>query len=713
MKLLDVSKCHEDSPDFRSSLEKMEEGMHQLERQMKRICSLCEERQALAKKDTQLYNELISEFEFFVKQQEGDAEEPTLANLTEVMSTGLRQLVDNRERMFEQINLGMVKPMRHFIDHEIEQVKASQKNYHKVKTEAMHLVEKLSQCKRHETTLMNELSLQVFDSRYHLHKGACNYAMDLNHLHAKKTPDFLQNLVDFMTSQLSYFHLGQVTVADVHPYMDSTYTIMEKLRSSATLQDAQQRTQTTEVLEKVMVSRAKDLALFHTQDLHFPPDTAKSTVMRHLKDHHSSIPLDEKELDNLTEKQSTQERTRNGYLWYAENKTFGTHWTRLHFCIKKGMLVSAESTAKVKVPISLNLNLCSVKPAQVTDTERNFCFKVISPIRTLLLQAESSQDMQLWMEVLQNGITHALHSSPTPQEKELCSSLPLPSPPSSSISPLPSATSSDSPVRPVRTKSKSKANITKGLYAVEGNDVCADCGNSKPKWASINLGVLVCIECSGVHRSLGVYVSQVRSLTLDTLKPEWLEKLKEFGNKNSNAIYEKNLPEDFDREAIRTDEGRQEFITDKYIEMKYASAEDKERIVRERQEARSESVRRTTKVNSQKAASEAETASTVADSTVGGGQSNSTGNSLLTSRKVDGVKQSKKRDSPILLRKKGKEKKEKNGGKSEAGGGRSGRDESVGGQEAGGGGRKTGTERMMSVENTDDIAQTVTENDGK
>lgn len=113
------------------------------------------------------------------------------------------------------------------------------------------------------------------------------------------------------------------------------------------------------------------------------------------------------------------------------------------------------------------------------------------------------------------------------------------------------------------------------------------------------------------------------------------------------------------------------------------------------------------------AASEAETASTVADSTVGGGQSNSTGNSLLTSRKVDGVKQSKKRDSPILLRKKGKEKKEKNGGKSEAGGGRSGRDESVGGQEAGGGGRKTGTERMMSVENTDDIAQTVTENDGK
>lgn len=112
------------------------------------------------------------------------------------------------------------------------------------------------------------------------------------------------------------------------------------------------------------------------------------------------------------------------------------------------------------------------------------------------------------------------------------------------------------------------------------------------------------------------------------------------------------------------------------------------------------------------AASEAVTTSSVADSTVGG-QSNSTGNSVLTSRKVDGVKQSKKRDSPLLSRKKGKEKKEKNGGKNEAGGGRSSREESVGGQETGAGSKTTGTERMMSVENTDDTAQTVTENDGK
>lgn len=49
------------------------------------------------------------------------------------------------------------------------------------------------------------------------------------------------------------------------------------------------------------------------------------------------------------------------------------------------------------------------------------------------------------------------------------------------------------------------------LRKVCGNDVCADCGAADPDWASLNLGVLVCIECSGVHRNLGVHISKVCS----------------------------------------------------------------------------------------------------------------------------------------------------------------------------------------------------------
>jgi hypothetical protein len=47
------------------------------------------------------------------------------------------------------------------------------------------------------------------------------------------------------------------------------------------------------------------------------------------------------------------------------------------------------------------------------------------------------------------------------------------------------------------------------LRRVDGNTICADCGASEPDWASLNLGALLCIECSGVHRNLGVHISKV------------------------------------------------------------------------------------------------------------------------------------------------------------------------------------------------------------
>lgn len=50
---------------------------------------------------------------------------------------------------------------------------------------------------------------------------------------------------------------------------------------------------------------------------------------------------------------------------------------------------------------------------------------------------------------------------------------------------------------------------------VPGNGQCADCNSPNPDWASLNLGILMCIECSGVHRNLGSHISKVRSLDLD------------------------------------------------------------------------------------------------------------------------------------------------------------------------------------------------------
>lgn len=78
------------------------------------------------------------------------------------------------------------------------------------------------------------------------------------------------------------------------------------------------------------------------------------------------------------------------------------------------------------------------------------------------------------------------------------------------------------------------------IRGTPGNDRCAECGDrlgSSP-WASINLGVLFCLRCSGAHRGVGVHVSQVRSLGLDAWRPAWARTVAAIGNARASAYWE-------------------------------------------------------------------------------------------------------------------------------------------------------------------------------
>lgn len=133
-----------------------------------------------------------------------------------------------------------------------------------------------------------------------------------------------------------------------------------------------------------------------------------------------------------------------------------------------------------------------------------FCFRLISPNATMTLQAESAADRDAWVSSLQGVIAELITLGP---RKTMGAG--------------------------------SAATIETVQHGAPGNSACADCGTLEPDWASLNIGVVICQQCAGSHRSLGTHVSKVRSVALDA--DSWLPPvlaLFAVGNTAANAAWE-------------------------------------------------------------------------------------------------------------------------------------------------------------------------------
>uniref|UniRef100_A0A8C8G2S2 Arf-GAP with coiled-coil, ANK repeat and PH domain-containing protein n=1 Tax=Oncorhynchus tshawytscha TaxID=74940 RepID=A0A8C8G2S2_ONCTS len=204
-----------------------------------------------------------------------------------------------------------------------------------------------------------------------------------------------------------------------------------------------------------------------------------------------------------------------GYLFKRASNAFKT-WNRRWFSIQNSQLVYQKKLKDSLTVVVEDLRLCSVKPCE--DIERRFCFEVVSPNKSCMLQAESEKLRLAWIQAVQASIASAYRESPDYHYIEVSCSI-------------------DSASEP-RERSVRGETILHRIQCLPGNEYCCDCGQADPHWASINLGILLCIECSGIHRSLGVHCSKVRSLMLDSWEPELLKLMCELGNSVINHIYE-------------------------------------------------------------------------------------------------------------------------------------------------------------------------------
>lgn len=239
----------------------------------------------------------------------------------------------------------------------------------------------------------------------------------------------------------------------------------------------------------------------------------------------------------------------------------------------------------------IDLRMASVREAR--NAERRFCFEVITPSFKRVYQATSEEDMNSWIMHINNALQSAMEGrsyqgKPTSSNGDSSmrrdigsvltgktQSLSHGNHHNTSNSGIPSRRITVG-ARPsaIRTSSSGyDENPDRVLQMVRDNDQgnlwCADCGSgSKVEWVSINLGIILCIECSGIHRSLGTHISKVRSLTLDikSFTIDIVELLLLIGNRVSNMIWESKLDQSQKPTGQASREQRLRFITSKYVD---------------------------------------------------------------------------------------------------------------------------------------------------
>uniref|UniRef100_A0A8C2ULK1 ArfGAP with SH3 domain, ankyrin repeat and PH domain 1 n=1 Tax=Chinchilla lanigera TaxID=34839 RepID=A0A8C2ULK1_CHILA len=347
----------------------------------------------------------------------------------------------------------------------------------------------------------------------------CEYLIKVNEIKTKKGVDLLQNLIKYYHAQCNFFQDGLKTADKLKQYI-------EKL--AADLYNIKQ----TQDEEKKQLTALRDLIK-------------------------SSLQLDQKEVGGLyvpSRANSDSQSRQGGYSMHQlqGNKEYGSEkkgyllkksdgirkvWQRRKCAVKNGILTISHATSN-RQPAKLNLLTCQVKP----NAEDKKSFDLISHNRTYHFQAEDEQDYVAWISVLTNSKEEALTMAFRGEQSTGENSL----------------------------EDLTKA-IIEDVQRLPGNEVCCDCGSSEPTWLSTNLGILTCIECSGIHREMGVHISRIQSLELDKLGTSELLLAKNVGNNSFNEIMEANLPSPSPKPTPSSDMTvRKEYITAKYVDHRFS-----------------------------------------------------------------------------------------------------------------------------------------------
>ncbi|XP_014188674.1 arf-GAP with coiled-coil, ANK repeat and PH domain-containing protein 2-like isoform X1 [Simochromis diagramma] len=529
---VDFEECLKDSPRFRATIEEVEGDVCELESKLDKLVKLC-----IGMIDAgKAYNAANKQFVNGIRElaQQSTKDEVIESSLTK-FAESLQEMINYHTILFDQAQRSIKTQLQTFVKDDLRKFKEAKKQFDKVSEEKETALIKNAQAPRNKQHEVEEATNILTATRKCFRHIVLDYVLQINVLQSKRRSEILKSMLSFMYAHLTFFHQGYDLFSELQPLMKQLGGQLDQL-----VVDAAKEKRDMEQKHSTIQQKA---ALQEVTELHFLPDYSNFCAWRSTSDFSNDDTKLEYNVD--TDNGIAME----GYLFKRASNAFKT-WNRRWFTIQNNQLVYQKKFKDNPTVVVEDLRLCTVKHCE--DIERRFCFEVVSPTKSCMMQADSEKLRQAWIKAVQNSIATAFRDKGDDSEK-------LDRKSSTSTGSL------DSGGEPKERSLKGESALQKVL-AIPGNVCCCDCGQPEPRWASINLGITLCIQCSGIHRSLGVHFSKVRSLTLDTWEPELLKLMCELGNKVINQIYEARREE---LGARKPQPGDPRHEVEAYIKAKY------------------------------------------------------------------------------------------------------------------------------------------------
>ncbi|XP_014493939.1 ADP-ribosylation factor GTPase-activating protein AGD2 isoform X3 [Vigna radiata var. radiata] len=603
----------DDSPMFQKQLFSLEETTDELRDRCQKLYSGCKKfMTALG----EAYNGEIT-FADSLEAFGGGQDDPVSVSIggpviTKFITT-LRELASFKELLRSQVEHVLIDRLTEFMNIDLQDTKDSRRRYDKAVQSYDQSREKFVSLKKNTPQdIVAELEEDLQNSKSTFEKSRFNLVNSLMNVEAKKKYEFLESISAIMDAHLRYFKLGYDLLSQMEPYIHQVLTYAQQSKELANIEQDKLAKRIQEYRTQAELENIRASSNF--------TETMSGSEGIHVVGLNSYRSLDSGMLSATKGEPCLQLQTvKQGYLLKRSSGSRGD-WKRRFFVLDnqrslyyyrvKGVkptgsqsynyVRSIEQTSgmfgrfrlKHNRAASMNddilgcytIDLCtSTIKMDAEDTDLRLCFRIISPSKTLTLQAENEADRMDWVNKITGAIT-LLFNSQFLQEPQYGGA-------NSESKNLATGASSSCHSEDGQESlsndlySTEVGSVSKILRGIPGNDKCAECSAPEPEWASLNLGILLCIECSGVHRNLGVHISKVRSITLDVRVWEntILELFDNLGNAYCNSIWEGLLLLDHERvgelsvpiKPCSTDAFQ---IKEKYIQAKYV---EKSLMIRE------------------------------------------------------------------------------------------------------------------------------------